>query len=106
MKDCTIDVGKRGGSVAEHRTLPCCVLEQDTLIPESTGNTQEAVAPSRHDRKIVDWDVKPQHKQTIDVATVLAYAKSIFSHDAAYFNFFLVEMFCNTGIILIHNPKV
>ena len=27
-------------------------------------NTQEAVAPSRHDWKIVDWDVKPQHKQT------------------------------------------
>ena len=27
----------------------CCVLEQDTLLPESTGNAQEAVAPSRHD---------------------------------------------------------
>ena len=25
--------------------------------------TQEVVAPSRHDWKIVDWDVKPQHKQ-------------------------------------------
>ena len=25
--------------------------------------TKEAVAPSRHDWKIVDWDVKPQHKQ-------------------------------------------
>ena len=22
------------------------------------------MAPSRHDWKIVDWDVKPQHKQT------------------------------------------
>ena len=30
-------------------TPPCCALEQDTLLPESTGNTQEAVAPSRHD---------------------------------------------------------
>ena len=29
--------------------LPCCVLEQDTLHPQSTGNTQETVAPSRHD---------------------------------------------------------
>ena len=29
--------------------LPCCVLEQDALHPENTGNTQEAVAPSRHD---------------------------------------------------------
>ena len=26
-----------------------CVLEQETLFPESTGNSQEAVAPSRHD---------------------------------------------------------
>ena len=25
--------------------------------------TQEAVAPSRYDWKIVDWDVKPQHNQ-------------------------------------------
>ena len=28
---------------------PFCVLEQDTLLPENTGNTKEAVAPSRHD---------------------------------------------------------
>ena len=28
---------------------PCCVLEQDFLLPESTGNTQEAVVLSRHD---------------------------------------------------------
>ena len=27
---------------------PFRVLEQDTLLPESTGNTQEAVAPSQH----------------------------------------------------------
>ena len=27
--------------------------------------TQEAMAPSRHDWKIVDWDVKPQHNQPI-----------------------------------------
>ena len=25
--------------------------------------TKEAMAPSRHDWKIVDWDVKPQHNQ-------------------------------------------
>ena len=30
-------------------TSPCCVLEQDTLLPESTGNTQEAVFRSQHD---------------------------------------------------------
>ena len=28
---------------------PCRVLEQDTLLPESTGNTQEVVASSGHD---------------------------------------------------------
>ena len=33
-------------------------------LPKSTGNTQEAVAPPRYDLKIVDWDVKPQPKQT------------------------------------------
>ena len=42
----------------------CCVLKQDTLLPESTGNTEEAVAPIQHDWKIVDWNAKPQHKQT------------------------------------------
>ena len=29
--------------------------------------TQEAMAPSRHDWKIVDWDVKPQHNQPTNV---------------------------------------
>ena len=52
--------GERGGSVVELWTpeqevgvqnLPplCYVLEQDTLLPESTGYTQKAVATSRHD---------------------------------------------------------
>ena len=51
--------GERGGSVVERRTSErevgvrnltpsCCVLEQDTLFPEKTWNTQEAVASSRH----------------------------------------------------------
>ena len=30
---------------------------------------QEAVAPSRHDWKIVDWDVKPQHNQPTNHAS-------------------------------------
>ena len=30
---------------------------------KSTCNTQKAVAPSRHDWKIVDWDVKPLQNQ-------------------------------------------
>ena len=38
---------------------PCCLIEQDTLLPEKYWYAQEVVAPSRHDGKIVDWDVKP-----------------------------------------------
>ena len=30
-------------------SLSCFFLEQDTRLPESTGNTQKAVDPSRHD---------------------------------------------------------
>ena len=33
--------------------------------------TQEAMAPSRHDWKIVDWDVKPQHNQPTFVVRCL-----------------------------------
>ena len=36
--------------------------EQDALILVSTGSTQED--PSWRNRKIVDWDVKNQIKQT------------------------------------------
>ena len=35
-------------------------LSKAHLLPESTGNTQEAVASSQHDRKIVYRDVKNQ----------------------------------------------
>ena len=69
--------GERGGSVVECRTpeqevrgsrptaaVLCpwashCTPRKYWLI------TQEAMAPSRHDWKIVDWDVKPQHNQII-----------------------------------------
>ena len=48
-------VGERSGSVVECRTPerevggrnlppPCCVIEQDTLLPKSISNTQEALA--------------------------------------------------------------
>ena len=32
---------------------PCCVLEQDTLLPEGTSNTQEAMAPSDMTEKLL-----------------------------------------------------
>ena len=70
------NIGERGGSVVECRTP-----EREVGGSKSTAAvlcpwarhftprkywliTQEAVAPSRHDWKIVDWDVKSQHKQT------------------------------------------
>ena len=68
--------GERGGSVVECRTLErevgVSILTAAVLCPLARHFTprkywlitQEAVAPSRHDWKIVDWDVKPQHKQT------------------------------------------
>ena len=28
---------------------PCCVHELDTFLSDCTGNTHEALAPSRHD---------------------------------------------------------
>ena len=47
-------------------------LSKAHLLPESTGNTQEVVAPSQHDRKIVYRDVKNQinNKTTVKVYNV------------------------------------
>ena len=33
--------------------------------------TQEAMAPSRYDWKIVDWDVKPQHNQPTNASIIV-----------------------------------
>ena len=41
--------------------------------------TQEALAPSRHDWKIVDWDVKPQHKQNIYIFILVLWPFKIIS---------------------------
>ena len=38
-------------------------LSKIHLPPKSTGNTKEAVAPFRHDRQIVDWDVKQKRNE-------------------------------------------
>ena len=71
----TLFCGERGGSV-----VVCRTPERDVVGSKPTATmlcpwarhftprkywliTQEAVAPSRHDWKIVDWDVKPQHNQ-------------------------------------------
>ena len=73
---CHKESGERGGSVVECRTperevggsrptaAVLCPWARHFTPRKYWLFTQEAVAPSRHDWKIVDWDVKPQHKQT------------------------------------------
>ena len=68
---------ERGGSVVECRTLErevggskptaavLCPWARHFTPRKYWLITQEAVAPFRHDWKIVDWDVKPQHKQNL-----------------------------------------
>ena len=67
--------GERGGSVVECRTperevggskptaAVLCPWARHFTPRKYWLITQEAVVPSRHDWKIVDWDVKPQYKQ-------------------------------------------
>ena len=69
------DMGERGGSVVECRTperevrgsrptaAVLCPWARHFTPRKYWLITQEAMAPSRHDWKIVDWDVKPQHNQ-------------------------------------------
>ena len=68
-------LGECGGSVVECRTperevggskpitAVLCPWARHFTPRKYWLITQEAVAPSRHDWKIVDWDVKPQHNQ-------------------------------------------
>ena len=68
-------IGERGGSVVECRTSErevrgsrptsavLCPWARHFTPRKYWLITQEAMAPSRHDWKIVDWDVKPQHNQ-------------------------------------------
>ena len=69
--------GERGGSVVECRTperevrgsrptaAVLCPWARHFTPRKYWLITQEAMAPSRHDWKIVDWDVKPQHNNNI-----------------------------------------
>ena len=71
----TLKFGERGGSVVECRTperevrgsrptaAVLCPWARHFTPRKYWLITQEAMAPSRHDWKIVDWDVKPQHNQ-------------------------------------------
>ena len=72
-------IGERSGSVVECRTperevrgsrptaAVLCPWARHFTPRKYWLITQEAMAPSRHDWKIVDWDVKPQHNQTHNI---------------------------------------
>ena len=59
----TTDSGSRGRGFEPHSGRRVVSLRKTYLPPKSTGNTQEAVAPSQHDCKIVYRDVKLQTHQ-------------------------------------------
>ena len=73
--------GERGGSVVECRTperevrgsrptaAVLCPWARHFTPRKYWLITQEAMAPSRYDWKIVDWDVKPQHNQPTNFFT-------------------------------------
>ena len=75
--------GERGGSVVECRTperevrgskptaAVLCPWARHFTPRKYWLITQEAMAPSRHDWKIVDWDVKPQHNTTQTVGDII-----------------------------------
>ena len=71
--------GERGGSVVECRTperevrgsrptsAVLCPWARHFTPRKYWLITQEAMAPSRHDWKIVEWDVKPQHNKSLNL---------------------------------------
>ena len=80
--------GERGGSVVECRTperevrgskptaAVLCPWARHFTPRKYWLITQEAMAPSRHDWKIVDWDVKPQHNQPTNQGTYKSWVSS------------------------------
>ena len=90
------ELGERGGSVVECRTperevggskptaAMLCPWARHFTPRKYWLITQEAVAPSRHDWKIVDWDVKPQHKQTNFVNFVIFWPQILWKSNSGY----------------------
>ena len=80
--------GERGGSVVECRTperevrgsrptaTVLCPWARHFTPRKYWLITQEAMAPSRHDWKLVDWDVKPQHNQPTNLYGPTVYVRS------------------------------
>ena len=70
MVECRTPEREVGGSIPTAAVL--CPWARHFTPRKYWLITQEAVAPSRHDWKIVDWDVKPQHKQTKPIKTSIS----------------------------------
>ena len=121
-------IGERSGSVVECRTLErevggskptaavLCPWARHFTPRKYWLITQEAVAPSRHDWKIVDWDVKPQHKQNKNKASGLYTCKNIYTirlhkvtlkesffkfatNGQSYKAFLLASKVCHQGVV-------
>ena len=61
--------GSKGRGFEPHFGRRVVSLSKIDLPTKSTGNTQKAVAPSQHDRKIVYRDVKLQRNKKQDLFT-------------------------------------
>ena len=59
------DSGARYLAFDPHSGRRVVSLSKIHLPPKSTGNTKEAVAPSRQDWKIVYWDVKQKRNENV-----------------------------------------
>ena len=87
-------LGELGGSVVECRTperevrgsrptaAVLCPWARHFTPRKYWLITQEAMAPSRYDWKIVDWDVKPQHNQPIPISCIY-WAINVHLHEIA-----------------------
>ena len=58
------DSRARGRGFDPHSCRRVVSLSKIHLPPKRTGNTQEGVAQSQHDRKIVYWDIKQKRNET------------------------------------------
>ena len=109
--------GERGGSVVECRTperevrgsrptaAVLCPWARHFTPRKYWLITQEAMAPSRYDWKIVDWDVKPQHNQPTnplsaqqrlwsDRADAQADSSLRWAHTSHFVGFVMLQLMC------------
>ena len=77
------DSGARGRGFETYRRRVVS-LSKTLYSPKVLVNYPGSGGPSRHDWKIVDWDVKPQHKQTRHHAQESSYTPHVRRHFLAW----------------------